>query len=136
MNYLKSSPHFFRLIKRSCLAGIGVLFLLAVFFPAPLEQHADFGHVPNPSKSAWFLLWMQELVGYSSNLVLVIGGLALFYTLLPWLPGTSRVKQAQWLPSGQWTITWITLVTFAGIIILTTIALVFRGENWAFVWPF
>ena len=46
--------------------GAAVLLLLAALVPAPLETPADPAHAPNPAKSAWFLLWIQELVSYST----------------------------------------------------------------------
>jgi len=78
--FVKSSPHFFRLIKLAMALFCAVVLLLAVFISAPLQDPAAIGRVPNPVKSAWFLLWIQELVSYSKYLVYpvaVLGGLFL-----------------------------------------------------------
>ena len=60
--YVHSDPHFFRLIKVAMAFGLVLLLLLAAVIPAPLEGPADISRVPNPVKSAWFLMWIQELV--------------------------------------------------------------------------
>jgi hypothetical protein len=134
--YLPSSPHFFRPVKLAFAAGIAALLLLAWLFPAPLQEAADFARVPNPARSAWFLLWMQELVSYSALLVYLIAAIALFFTLLPWLPGLKPAEHGRWLPSDQRPVNWATLLVFAGIVALTVVAMFFRGENWSLVAPF
>lgn len=134
--YLRSSPYFFRLIKASFAAGIAALLLLAWFVPAPLQEAADFARVPNPARSAWFLLWMQELVSYSAAFVYPIVALAVFFALLPWLPISPPAEKASWLPADQRLINWLTLIAFAGIVALTVVAMFFRGENWSLAVPF
>lgn len=134
--YLRSSPHFFRLIRRAFLAALGALAVLAALIPAPLQEQADFAVVPNPSKSAWFLLWMQELVSYSTWFIYPILLLGLLTLLLPWLPGSPPVERARWLPPEQRLVTILSLLLFAVIVALTVLALLFRGENWSLVWPF
>ena len=134
--YLRSSPYFFRLIKASFAAGIAALLLMAWFVPAPLQEAADFARVPNPARSAWFLLWMQELVSYSSAFVYLIAALAVFFTLLPWLPISLPAEKASWLPADQRLVSWLTLIVFVGIVALTVVAMFFRGGNWSLVVPF
>lgn len=135
-DYVKSSPYFFRLIKRAFYAICAALLLLAAVIPAPLQEAADFGRVPNPSKSAWFLLWTQELVSYSNYLVYLIVAMAVFFALLPWLPRTRPAEHARWFPADQRWVDLATLATFVLILVLTVIGLFFRGENWSFVLPF
>ncbi|MBE0574731.1 MAG: cytochrome B6 [Desulfuromonadales bacterium] len=135
-NYLRSSPHFFRPVKIAFVIGVAVLLLLAWLFPAPLQEAADYGRVPNPARSAWFLLWMQELVSYSSRLIYLIAALAVIFAGLPWLPGLAAAERACWLPADQKRVNRVTLTVFVGIIALTLIAMFFRGPNWALVVPF
>lgn len=135
-DYIHSSPYFFRLIKIAFLGGILVLLVLAFFFPAPLQEPADVGRVPNPAKSAWFLLWMQELVSYSNALIYLILALAAGLACLPWWPGIPRAERARWFPAEQKIVSWLTLTVLAGIVLLTLVVVFFRGENWAFVLPF
>ena len=135
-DYVKSSPHFFRIVKLSFAALVIVLLVLAFFIPAPLQGPADISHVPNPSKSAWFLMWTQELVSYTSLMVYLILGLGLVFILLPWLPISPVADQASWLGKEQKVVNVLVLVSFLGILFLTVIAMYFRGENWSFVFGF
>ena len=132
-DYVKSSPYFFRLIKTAFVVLIVVLMVLAVFIPAPLQGPADIGHVPNPSKSAWFLMWTQELVSYSNLMVYPILALGLGFLLFPWLPFSRVAQQARWFPRDQRVASLLALAGFVMILLLTVIAMYFRGENWAFV---
>lgn len=135
-DFVPSSPHFFRPVKTAFALGLLALLLLAWLFPAPLQEAADLTRVPNPARSAWFLLWMQELVSYSAALVYLIAALAALFALLPWLPGTQPAQSARWLPGDQRGINRLTILTFLAIIVLTLVASFCRGENWSFVLPF
>jgi hypothetical protein len=134
--YIKSSPYFFRLIGYAMAMAIGGLLVLALIFPAPLQEPANLGIVPNPVKSAWFLLWIQELVSYSSLLIYPVIAGTLFFLLLPWLPVSSPAHKAKWFPRDQRTITTATIVVFLAIVTLTVVANFFRGENWSLIFPF
>jgi len=133
--YLKSSPHFFRLIRRSFWGCVVLLLILAALIPAPLQEPAQLAIVPNPVKSAWFLLWIQELVSYRVWLIypLLLTGLA--FTALPWLQRTAP-ETAVWFGPRHRLIAVTVAVLFLGIVLLTVIGLFFRGENWALVWPY
>lgn len=135
-NYIKSSPHFFRLIKRAFLLGLLLMLGLSAFIPAPLQIPADPGRVPNPAKSAWFLLWLQELISYSQYLIYLVVVMAIAYALLPWWPGATKRENAEWLAGEQRLVNYLTLAVFGAIVVLTIIAMYFRGENWSFVPPF
>ena len=132
-DYIPSSPFFFRLIKRAMVFLIGLLLLLALLIPAPLQEPGNLTRAPNPAKAAWFLLWTQELVSYSKYLVYVIMLAGLYFLLLPYLAGTPEAEKAQWLPKDQHWINILTLIFFLAISALTVIAMFFRGANWAFV---
>jgi hypothetical protein len=112
---------------------VATLVILAIFIPAPLQGPADMANVPNPIKSAWFLLWTQELMSYSRNLVYPIIFFGFYFLLLPYLPGSPECKQARWLQKDQWPISVMTLMIFAAILVLTLVAAFMRGENWALV---
>jgi hypothetical protein len=134
--YVRSSPSFFRRIVISIGLLIALLVILAIFIPAPLKGPADIASVPNPIKSAWFLLWTQELVSYSKYLVYPIIFLALCFLVLPYLPGSPECKKARWLQKDQLLINIVTVMIFFAIFVLTVVAMFFRGENWAFVFNF
>lgn len=132
-DYIPTSPFLFRMIKRALVLLIGVLLLLAFIVPAPLQNPGNLEKSPNPAKAAWFFLWIQELVSYSTHLIYVIMLVGLGFFLLPYLPGISEAKQAKWLPKDQQWINIVTLIIFLVISALTIIAMFFRGGNWAFV---
>lgn len=134
--YVRSSPYFFRLIKISMVVLTLVLVFLAAFIPAPLQEPANIAKVPNPVKSAWFLLWIQELVSYSNYLIYAVLALAVACVLLPWLPGQNHITHAAWLQKDNMPVSIVTLLAVLVMSVLTVIAMFFRGENWAFVLPF
>ena len=131
--YIKSSPHFFRLLRLAVVIFTAALLVLAALIPAPLQEQARIASVPNPVKSAWFLLWIQELVSYSEYLINPVIVLAAFFLLLPWLPRLKPAEKARWLPPDQLPVIVLTLLAFLAILALTVVAAFFRGENWAFV---
>jgi len=133
--YVKSSPHFFRPVGRSMLLAVVVLLLLAALVPAPLETPADPAHAPNPAKSAWFLLWIQELVSHSALAIYVAVALAAFLVALPWLP-VPRLEHARWLPREH---RWLAAAVLAAallVLALTVVGLTLRGPDWRLVRPF
>jgi hypothetical protein len=134
--FVRSSPHFFRLIKRALALFWGTVLVLAIFVPAPLQGPADISRVPNPVKSAWFLLWIQELLSYSTGLAYLVVLLAGLFLFLPWLPSHRPAERARWFPGDQHPVNVATFAILCAIIILTIIAMFFRGENWTFVAPF
>jgi hypothetical protein len=132
---LPSSPHFFRLIGRSMLLCVLALLLLSALFPAPLQAPADPAHPPNPAKSAWFLLWIQELVSHDSRLVLVAVALAALLVALPWL-GAAPLEHAVWFPREHRAVALVTLLASALVLALTIVGLLLRGPDWRLVLPF
>lgn len=133
--YVKSSPHFFRPVGRSIVLGVLVLLVLAALFPAPLETPADPAHAPNPAKSAWFLLWIQELVSHGEPAIYVAVALLAFLVSLPWLP-LPRLPQARWLPREH---RWLAAAVLAAallVLVLTVVGLWLRGPDWRLALPF
>lgn len=129
--FVKSSPAFFRLIARSGLLFAATLLLVAVVIPAPLQEAANPALTPNPVKSAWFLLWIQELVSYSRFMIYPVMALGVLFLFLPWLPGNGRPYQAVWFPREQRAVNLLACGAFLAIVALTIIALFFRGTNWS-----
>ena len=134
--YVNSSPVFFRLVRRSMAAFVAFALLLAAFVRAPLQEAADPGRVPNPVKSAWFLLWIQELVSYTNLLVYPALLLLAAFFLLPRIPCGACPENAEWSLDRQRPVKAAVLAAFLLIVILTVVAAFFRGENWEFVRPF
>ena len=135
MSRVTASPHFFKPLVRALVAGLITLGVLAVRFPAPLEVAADATRSPNPAKSAWFLLWIQELVAWDTNWIYAALALAVLLVSLPWLPA-APVQRAGWFQRSQRPVWVATLLAFLGVVILTVVALFFRGADWCLVAPF
>ncbi len=133
--FVKSSPRFFRLITRSLLLFAACLLVLARFVPAPLQLAANPALTPNPVKSAWFLLWIQELVSYSRLAIYPVMLLGLLFLLLPWLPGSSHLPRARWFAPEQRWVNLLAVCVFCAIVALTIVALFFRGKNWSLALP-
>lgn len=129
--FVKSSPRFFRLIERSMLLLTGLLLVGPALIPAPLQEAANPALTPNPAKSAWFLLWTQELVSWSRLMIYPIMLLAVLFFLLPWLPGSGHVYRARWFHREQIVVNILTTLVFCIILVLTILALFFRGANWS-----
>jgi hypothetical protein len=134
-DYVRSSPYLFRPVLRALLLGLAALLVLAALVPAPLELPADPAHPPNPAKSAWFLLWIQELVSYRTQAIYLAVGLALALVALPWLP-LRRLETAHWLPRGHRLLAAGVLLATLLVLVLTLVGLFLRGPDWRLVPPF
>ena len=129
-------PH---LLYRELLVTLAVMVALhaaSLTFMAPLEEIADPTRTPNPAKAPWYFLGLQELVHYSA----LVGGVivpTLLVAVLLALPYFDRSEAG----SGRWfaperrvanSIFTALAIFFAT---LTVIGTLFRGPNWAWVWP-
>jgi hypothetical protein len=133
--YVASSPHLFRPVKRAFIAALAALLLLAALFPAPLEVAADPSRPPNPAKSAWFLLWIQELVSWNTLAIWAAITLAVLLVALPWLSRRSA-ESASWFPRDLRGVVVLALLVSLAVLALTAVGLFFRGPDWRFVAPF
>jgi len=134
-DHVPSSPHFFRPVVRALLVALVALALAGALVPAPLETAADPSRPPNPAKSAWFLLWIQELVSHGTLWTYVVLVLAALLVALPWLRRGEAVHAA-WFQRGERIVAAAVLVAALGVIALTFVALFMRGENWRLHAPF
>ncbi len=134
-DYVPSAPHLLRLVTRSLIASVALLVALAAFVPAPLKSAADPANPPNPAKSAWFLLWIQELVSHGTGWMYLVLALAAAFVALPWLR-RGRAEHAAWFPNGERIVAVVALALAIGILALTVVGLYFRGEQWRLVAPF
>lgn len=131
--FVKSSPRFFSLIERSIYGLLALLLTLAAFVPAPLQEQADRAVTPNPAKSAWFLLWIQELVSWSRHMIWPVTAVLVLAVALPWFPRTVRPHRAVWFQHGERAVAGITLLVAALLLLLTIVAMFFRGADWLLV---
>lgn len=132
---IPTSPTFFRLIGRAVVIAAGCVALLALVIPAPLDEGADPSTVPNPAKAGWFLLWIQEVVSWSTLTVYPLLAAAAILLFLPWLTKDPPPDHASWFPGWNRWHRWFVAVFGLLILSLTILALLFRGENWRLVVP-
>jgi hypothetical protein len=129
-----SAPHLHRIVGRSLLAGAAALMVFAALVPAPLGLPADPTRPPNPAKSAWFLLWIQELVSWRTSAIWVAAALGVLLVALPWLP-VPPVAEASWFPRKQRGLGVAVLAAALFVFTLTCVGLFLRGRDWSLVWP-
>lgn len=133
--HVPSSPHFFRPVVRALLIALAVLLLAGALVPAPLETAADPARPPNPAKSAWFLLWIQELVSHGTLWMNVVCILAAVFVALPWLR-RAEAERAAWFQRGERIVAAVILSATVAVVVLTFVAMFMRGENWQLHAPF
>lgn len=105
--------------------------ILTVVFGAPLSEVADPSSPPNPVKSAWFLLWIQEVVSWRAWLFNII---VLIYIGFFFLPEISKRESGhKYFSRDDFPVWGITLFLTISVAVLTIIAMFFRGADWAFV---
>lgn len=127
--YIKSDPYFFKIIKISSIIMIIFILIGAYFFDAPLKEKAEPFNAPNPSKSAWFLLWTQELASYGSYYIYLIILFFIIYMVMPFF--IKKVPEhAIWFHKSYKVINILTTIILLIIITLTIIAYFFRKEYW------
>lgn len=131
--YVKSSPRFFSMILRSMGGMVLVLAALAAVIPAPLQTAADPAMTPNPVKSAWFLLWIQELVSWSRLMIWVVVAILVLAFLLPWLAPAHHAPRARWCMPSERKVWLPALLIALCVVALTLVALFLRGSNWSLV---
>ncbi|HYT75553.1 MAG TPA: cytochrome b N-terminal domain-containing protein [Vicinamibacterales bacterium] len=129
-------PHLLYRELLVALAVIVVLHAVSLIFMAPLEEIADPTRTPNPAKAPWYFLGLQELVHYSALIggVIVPTLLVMALLVLPYLD-RSEAGAGRWFAPerrvGNIVFTIIVLL-LAGLTVTGTL---FRGPNWAWVWP-
>ncbi|MDY6821619.1 MAG: cytochrome B6 [Deferribacterota bacterium] len=128
--HIKSDPYFFKIIKYSSLFLIALILICSIFFDAPLMEKADIKNPPNPAKSAWFLLWIQEVVSYSIYYIYIVLIIFIFYLFLPLIRKNPSSHLARWFPKEDLLVSIFTILIIFIIIILTIIAYFFRGHDW------
>jgi quinol-cytochrome oxidoreductase complex cytochrome b subunit len=129
-------PHLLYRELLVALAVIVALHVVSLVFMAPLEEMADPTRTPNPAKAPWYFLGLQELVHYSALVggVIVPTVLVLALLVLPYVDRDPAGSGRWFAPERRVTNTIFTtlVILFVGLTIIGTL---FRGPNWAWVWP-
>lgn len=107
--------------------------LLSVVIRTPLDIKADPSTPPNPAKSAWFLLFIQEIVSWRASLFNLVAAVFAGYYFLPDMNRNVSDGTSSWFNRNNRYAWGITLLMAVFIILLTLIAMFFRGKNWELV---
>jgi menaquinol-cytochrome c reductase cytochrome b/c subunit len=67
---VESFPHYLILLTICSLAVTFILFIISLFFDAPLEDLANPLVTPNPGKAPWYFTGIQELIHYTNKPVI------------------------------------------------------------------
>src|SRR4030066_1054011 len=67
---VETFPHYLILLAICSLAVTLVLFIISLFFDAPLEDLASPFITPNPGKAPWYFTGIQELIHYTTKPVI------------------------------------------------------------------
>jgi quinol-cytochrome oxidoreductase complex cytochrome b subunit len=129
-------PHLLYRELLVALAVIVALHVLSLVFMAPLEEMADPTRTPNPAKAPWYFLGLQELVHYSALVggVIVPTVLVLVLLVVPYFDRDPS-GSGRWFASER-RVTNIIFTALAAVFVsLTIVGTLFRGPNWAWVWP-
>jgi len=142
---VETFPHYIILLTICSLAITFVLFIISLFFDAPLEDLASPLVTPNPGKAPWYFTGIQELIHYTTRPVIpaiIIPMLIIIWLLL--IPYIDKTPKTRWgslcnriFIGGERRRVLIILFTcfISGALIFTVIGSLFRGENWSFVLP-
>jgi len=142
---VETFSHYIILLTICSLAITFVLFIISLFFDAPLEDLANPLVTPNPGKAPWYFTGIQELIHYTARPVIpaiIIPMLIIIWLLL--IPYIDKTPKTRWgslfnriFIGGERRRVLIILFTcfISGALIFTVIGSLFRGENWSFVLP-
>lgn len=116
-----------------------VLFAWSLFLKAPLEEPANIGKTPNPSKAPWYFLGLQEMLVYFDPWIAGVVLPTMIITGLIAVPycdknpkgmGYYTLKER---PFAIWTFLFGFLILWVLLIIMGTFL---RGPNWNFFGPY
>jgi quinol-cytochrome oxidoreductase complex cytochrome b subunit len=108
------------------------LMVCSLLWNAPLQEQANPTVTPNPAKSPWYFLGVQEMVSYNALWGGVIAPVFMMAAafVLPYLDRTvSRRPRDRWLA----------IALFSSVLLANTVLIVigvyFRGPGWEWRWP-
>ncbi|MBI3306576.1 MAG: cytochrome C [Candidatus Omnitrophica bacterium] len=115
------------------------LVLWSIFLKAPLEEPANPGDSPNPSKAPWYFLGLQEMLVYYDPWIagvllptLIILGLC----AIPYIDNDPKTSGYYSFKERRWGITLFLFGFWILWILLIITGTFLRGPNWNFFGPF
>ena len=87
-------PHLLVIEFIVAMLWLVALFVISAMFNAPLQDHSNPDHTPNPSKAPWYLLQLQELLLHMDKGLagVIVPSIALF-VFLPVIPYIDRSRE-------------------------------------------
>ncbi|MDP9184051.1 MAG: menaquinol oxidoreductase [Actinomycetota bacterium] len=126
-------PHL--LIRHVVVAGItvGVVFVLAIVFDAPLGDIANPNQTPEVAKAPWYFAGLQELLSHVQPMV---AGVLIPTAALVWLVFLPYLDRGRgWRIRDRSVVVIVFTVIAVLAVILTIVGTFFRGPGWSWVWP-
>jgi cytochrome b-561 len=145
---LNASPNLARRLAVVMLGTTALLGIVAALVASPLGAPANPLVTPNPAKSPWYFLWLQEIVtdttirlgSFTINGALVggvalPGALLLLTTIWPWVDRSPLRTVGAWWPKERRRQSIVCLLVVAVMVALTLVGAFMRGPGWSFYWP-
>jgi quinol-cytochrome oxidoreductase complex cytochrome b subunit len=145
---VNASPDLARRLAVVMLGTTAVVGILAALIVSPLQEPANPLVTPNPAKSPWYFLWLQEIVtdttvhigsvtinGALLGGVILPGALLLLMGIWPWLDRSPRATVGAWWPKERRSQNAVCLMLVGAMVVLTLIGAFMRGPGWAFYGP-
>jgi len=87
-------PHLLVIEFIVAMLWLVALFVISALFNAPLQDHSNPDHTPNPSKAPWYLLQLQELLLHMDKGLagVIVPSIAIFM-FLPVIPYIDRSRE-------------------------------------------
>jgi len=128
-----SWPH---MLVRHVVVGAATvvgIFLLAIFFNAPLKDIANPDLTPEVAKAPWYFAGLQELLAHYQPMiagVLAPGAAMAFLTILPYID-----RSRGWRVRDRKMVVILFTVLAVVALVLTLVGTLFRGPGWHWTWP-
>jgi quinol-cytochrome oxidoreductase complex cytochrome b subunit len=128
-----SWPH---MLVRHVVVGAGTVvavFLVAIFFNAPLKDIANPDLTPEVAKAPWYFAGLQELLAHYQPMiagVLAPGAAMAFLTILPYID-----RSLSWRIRDRKMVVIVFTVLAVAALVLTLVGTLFRGPGWHWTWP-
>ncbi|MGE5359256.1 MAG: cytochrome b [Bacteroidales bacterium] len=145
---VNASPDLSRRLALVMLATTAIVGILAALIVSPLEDPANPLVTPNPAKSPWYFLWLQEIVtdttvhvgsftinGALLGGVILPGALLVVMTAWPWIDRSPLAAVGTWWPRARRAQNLVCVSLVGAMVVLTLIGAFMRGPGWTFYWP-
>lgn len=116
-----------------------LLVIWSIYLKAPLEEPANMGDSPNPSKAPWYFLGLQEMLVYYDPWLagVVFPGLIIVGLMaIPYIDPNPLGNGYYTFKERKFAITWFLFGYIVLWVVLIFLGTFLRGPNWNFFGPF